>query len=124
MSRMKKALVVDDAESNRLVIGAMVSEFGIGVIYAEDGNEAVNKFAAARPEIVFIDQIMPEMNGSDAIKQMKLIARDIPIVLMSSLVNPDEIREIVRTCGADEFLPKPISYHTITDTLKKFRIID
>lgn len=124
MPGMKKALIVDDAESNRLVIGAMVSEFGIGVIYAEDGNEAVNKFAAAHPEIVFIDQIMPEMNGSDAIKQMKLIARGIPMVLMSSLVNPDEIKEIVQSCGADEFLPKPISIHTISDVLKKFRIIE
>jgi two-component system sensor histidine kinase/response regulator len=124
MPGIKKALIVDDAESNRLVIGAMVSEFGIGVIYAEDGNEAVNKFAAVHPEIVFIDQIMPEMNGSDAVKQMKLIAHDIPMVLMSSLVNPDEISEIVQTCGADEFLPKPISIHTITEILKKFRIIE
>lgn len=121
---MKKALIVDDAESNRLVIGAMVSEHHIGVIYAEDGDEAVRKFAAVIPDIVFIDQIMPEKNGSDAVNQMKLIAQSVPMVLMSSLVNPDEIKEIVQSCGADEFLPKPISSATIEEVLKKFRIIE
>ncbi|MCK9408535.1 MAG: response regulator [Bacteroidetes bacterium] len=120
---MKKALVVDDAESNRLIIGAIVSEFAIGVIYAEDGNEAVNKFAAAIPDIVFIDQIMPEKNGSDAIKQMKLIAPNVPALLMSSLINPDEIREIAHSCGADDFLPKPISSKIIETMLKKYKVI-
>ena len=120
---MKKALIVDDAESNRLIIGAMVSDFGIGIIYGEDGNEAVQKFASIRPDIVFIDQIMPEKYGSDAIKQMKLIAPEIPMLLMSALINPDEIAEIVVACRADEFLPKPISMATIEDVLRKYRLI-
>jgi CheY-like chemotaxis protein len=120
---MKKALIVDDAESNRLVIGAMVSEFGVAVIYAEDGDEAVQKFAAAKPDIVFIDQIMPRKYGSDAIKQMKLISPDFIAVLMSALTSPDETTEIVESCGADEFLPKPISFSVIGHLLQKFNII-
>jgi two-component system chemotaxis response regulator CheY len=124
MPEMKKALIVDDAESNRLIIGAMVSDFGIGIIYGEDGNEAVHKFASMSPDIVFIDQIMPEKYGSDAIKQMKLIAPEVPMVLMSALVNPDEIAEIVVACRADEFLPKPISFQVIEETLKKYLLIE
>lgn len=120
---MKKALIVDDSEANRLIIGAMVSDFGISIVYGEDGNEAIQKFAALRPEIVFIDQIMPEMYGSDAIKQMKLIAPEIPMVLMSALINPDELAEIVIACRADEFLPKPISFQVIQDVLRKYLLI-
>jgi two-component system chemotaxis response regulator CheY len=121
---MKKALIVDDSESNRLVIGAIVSEFNVAVVYAEDGDEAVDKFAAAKPEIVFIDQIMPLKNGSDAIKQMKLVNPDFTAILMSSLINADEIKEIVESCGAEEFLPKPISVSVISQLLKKYHIID
>ncbi|MFA6469116.1 MAG: response regulator [Bacteroidota bacterium] len=120
---MKKALIVDDAESNRLVIGAIVSEYGVAVVYAEDGDEAVRKFAAVNPDIVFIDQIMPNKNGSDAIKQMKLITPNAVAILMSSLASEEEIQDVVLSCGADEFLPKPISYAVIGDTLRKYNII-
>ena len=121
---MKKALIVDDAETNRLIIGAMVSEFGIAVIYAEDGDEAVQKFAAAKPDIVFIDQIMPGKNGSDALKQMKLISPDCITILMSALTSSDDIKVIVESCGADEFLPKPISFVVIGQILKKYHIVE
>lgn len=121
---MKKALIVDDAESNRLVIGAMVTDCGLAVIYAEDGDEAVQKFAATKPDIVFIDQIMPKKNGSDAIKQMKLIAEDCTAILMSSLTSEEDIKHIMEFCGADGFLPKPISYSVLTEVLKKHKIIN
>ncbi len=121
---MKKALIVDDAESNRLIIGAMVSEFNVAVIYAVDGDEAVLKFASVKPDIVFIDQIMPQKNGSDAVKQMKLISSDFTAILMSALASADEMKEIVESCGAEEFIPKPISYAVIGYILKKYRIIE
>ena len=120
---MKKALIVDDAESNRLVIGAMVTDCGLAVVYAEDGDEAVEKFAAAKPDIVFIDQIMPKKNGSDAVKQMKLITEECTVILMSSLASEEEIKHIVESCGADGFLPKPISFKVITDVLMKHKLI-
>jgi two-component system chemotaxis response regulator CheY len=121
---MKKALIVDDAEANRIVIGAIISKFGVAVDYAEDGDEAVQKFAATIPDIVFIDQIMPRKNGSDAIKQMKLIVPDFIAILMSALTNAEDIKVIVETCGANEFLPKPISYTVIGEVLKKYNIIE
>ncbi len=122
--QMKKALVVDDAEANRIVIGAIVEKFGLAVDYAEDGDEAVHKFASLTPDIVFIDQIMPRKNGSDAIKQMKLITPNFTAILMSALTNTEDIKKIVDSCGADEFLPKPISQTVIADVLKKYHIIE
>jgi len=121
---LKKALIVDDAESNRLVIGAIVSEYGIAVVYAEDGDDAVQKFALVQPDIVFIDQIMPRKNGSDAIKQIKLITPTAITILMSALANPDEMQEMAASCGADEFLPKPIAASVIGATLKKYHILE
>lgn len=120
---MKKALVVDDSEPNRIVISAIVSRHGLIVDIAEDGEEAMQKFVTMEPDIVFIDQIMPRKNGSDAIKQMKLFLPAVTTVLMSALINPDDIKEIVESCGADEFLPKPISSEVITAVLKKYNMV-
>jgi len=120
---MKKALIVDDAEANRILFGAIISKLGVKVEYAVDGEDAVQKFAAFKPDIVFIDQIMPHKNGSDAIKQMKLITSDFTAILMSALTNEEDIKAIMESCNAEEFLPKPISFPDITEVLKKYKVI-
>ncbi len=120
---MKRALIVDDSEPNRIVISAIISKLGLIVDVAEDGEEGVQKFVSMEPHIVFIDQIMPRKNGSDAVKQMKLFNPDFTAVLMSALINPDDIKVIVESCGAEEFLPKPISSDVIAEVLKKYNLI-
>lgn len=120
----KKALIVDDTEPNRLLLGAIISRLGMSVEYAEDGDIAVDRFTQYQPDIVFIDQIMPSINGSDALKQMKLIRQDFTSILMSSLAGTSEIAAVMRDCGADEFLPKPVSSTGIADLLRKYHLID
>ncbi|MFZ4621157.1 MAG: response regulator [Bacteroidota bacterium] len=120
----KKALIVDDTEPNRLLLGAIISRLGISVEYAEDGDIAVDRFAQFSPDIVIIDQIMPTKNGSDALKQMKLIRDDFTSVLMSSLASASEIASIMKDCGADEFLAKPISSTSIADLMRKYHHIE
>ena len=120
---MKKALIVDDAEANRILFGAIISKLGVAVDYAADGEEAIQKFIVFKPDIVIIDQIMPNKNGSDAIKQMKFIKPDFTAILMSALASKEEVNAIVKSCGAEEFLPKPVSFSVITEVLKKYNII-
>ncbi|MBP6671779.1 MAG: response regulator [Bacteroidetes bacterium] len=115
---------MDDTEPNRLLLGAIISRLGISVDYAEDGDSAVERFSQTSPDIVIIDQIMPNKNGSDALKQMKLIRQNFTSILMSSLTSSSEIASIMRDCEADEFLTKPISSTQIADVLKKYHHID
>lgn len=119
----KKALIVDDAEPNRILIGAIVSKLGVQVEYAEDGDEAVQKFVVVEPDIVIIDQIMPRKNGSEAIVEMKQLRPAFTAVLMSALTSTENIREIMESCGAEEFLPKPISSAVISAVLTKYGVI-
>lgn len=121
---VKTALIVDDTEPNRLLLGAIISRLGISVDYAEDGDSAVERFSQISPDIVIIDQIMPNKNGSDALKQMKLIRQNFTSILMSSLTSSSEIASIMRDCEADEFLTKPISSTQIADVMKKYHHID
>jgi CheY-like chemotaxis protein len=120
---VKKILVVDDTEPNRLLLGAILSQTGLQVLFAEDGSSGVELFAAERPDIVIVDQIMPNELGSDAVKRMKLIRLDVIAVLTSALADPADIAALMDSCGADAFLPRPFNADTILQILKKHRII-
>ncbi|MDP1676979.1 MAG: response regulator [Bacteroidota bacterium] len=120
---MKKVLVVDDAEANRLLLGAILKKLKLSVEYAEDGDEAVHKFLQLQPDVVFMDHILPTKNGADALREMK--DQDIKFVgfLMSAYSDPDQIKIIFESSGAEEFIHKPIEFVKIQKLLKKYGII-
>lgn len=121
---MKKALIVDDTEPNRLLLGAIITRFGVAVEQADDGDVAVEKFRNAPADIVIIDQIMPTLRGSDAIKQIRQLRPGTTTILMSSLSSATEISSLMSDCGADEFLPKPITSDAVRKLLQKYGIIE
>src|SRR5205814_6013 len=63
-----RALVVDDVEENRRVLASMLAMVGCDVDLAEGGDEALSKMRAASFDSVFIDILMPVLNGGDALK--------------------------------------------------------
>lgn len=121
---MKKALIVDDTEPNRLLLGAIIARLGIAVEHADDGDVALEKFRNAPADIVFIDQIMPNLRGSEAIKVIRGLKPETTTILMSSLSSATEISSLMSDCGADEFLPKPITSDAVRGLLRKYGILE
>jgi two-component system chemotaxis response regulator CheY len=121
---MKKALVVDDAEANRMLLGAFLTKLGVSVEYAEDGDEAIHKFHMLQPDVVFIDQVMPNKNGAESLREMKEHNKDFIGFLMSSFTDPGEIAKILEVSCAEEFIPKPIEYNKIEKLMKHYSIIN
>ena len=119
---MKRALVVDDAEANRMLLGAILSKLNLSVEYAEDGVEAVHKFLQLQPDVVFMDHIMPTKNGADALREMKEHDKNFIGFLMSAYSDPDEIKIIFEFSCAEEFIHKPIEFTKIEALLKKYGI--
>ena len=120
---MKKVLVVDDAEANRMLLGAILTRLDLSVEYAEDGDEAVHKFLQLQPDVVFMDHIMPTKNGADAMREMKEHNKNFVGFLMSAYSDPDEIKIIFESSGAEEFISKPIEFVKIQTLMKKYNII-
>ncbi|MBN1886517.1 MAG: response regulator, partial [Thermoflexales bacterium] len=107
----KKALVVDDRPHNRAVLSHMLAALGFEVSEAEGGRQAVEQVRQARPDIVFMDLVMPEVSGFEATQQIRqlpgLDAGQLVIVGTSaSVLDQDKQRSIV--AGCDGFLAKPI----------------
>lgn len=117
----KKALVVDDVFLNRIVLGKTLQNNGFEVAYAENGLEACKSVVAGGIDIVFMDLMMPVMDGFDAITNIRKSedpkVNNVPIIAISANCNQNEPERSVQ-CGADFFIAKPFEGK---DLLKKIR---
>ena len=114
------ALVVDDKSYNRAVLANLLAQVGFDVIEAQDGREGVETARTARPDIIFMDLVMPIMNGFEAVKQIKTIPelQNVVIIAVSaSVLGMDQ--QGSKLAGCDAFLPKPVNAQDLFDTLTK-----
>ncbi|NUN70485.1 MAG: response regulator [Bacteroidetes bacterium] len=119
----KKVLVVDDTEPNRLLLGALLASHGVAVVYAEDTDDAFETFASELPDMVIMDQILPGGLGSDTINRMRKLRPSFVAVITSALTDPADIQRIIGSCGAEAFLPRPVSTDDIQALLRRQKFI-
>ncbi len=107
MATQNKAtvLVVDDAKSLREFVRRNLDVRGYRVVTAVNGVDALEKFHAHDIDLVILDLIMPQMDGLEVIKQLRLIS-NVPIIVLSALgEETTKIQALNR--GADDYLTKP-----------------
>ena len=113
-------LVVDDQESNRLVMLGLLAPLGFEVILAVNGQDALDQVAIKQPDLIFMDMIMPIMTGFEAVQQLRQQTETatIPIIAVSaSVLDKDHGR--IQAVGCDDFLPKPIEAQQMYNCLQK-----
>jgi|GEM_PF-1429704 len=105
--RQLKVLLADDVKLELEIEKTFFQRSGFLVITAVDGPKALAIALTQRPDLVILDQVMPGLNGTDVCKLLKARpdTAKIPVIITSSLAT-DDIREICRTAGADEFVSK------------------
>ena len=108
-----KALVVDDEYTNRAVLKAMLEHANFQVIEAENGAAAVDLFSLEHPDIVFMDIMMPVMDGYEATAKIKALCGStfVPVIFLTAL-NDHEVMAAAIQSGGDDFFVKP--YNSIT----------
>lgn len=106
-----KALVVDDELSNRVILRSLLKKNGYQVIEAQDGLQAVEKFDAEGPDIIFMDVMMPGLDGYEATTRIKQRAGEnfIPVIFLTALTDDQALVRCVEA-GGDDFLTKPFSH--------------
>ena len=104
-----KILVVDDVPTNILVVRIALEKSGYKVITATSGSEAIEQFAAQPFDVVFMDVMMPEMDGLEAARRIRALAgaRWVPIIFLSALGSNEEIVAGLEA-GGDDYLTKPV----------------
>ncbi len=116
---MKRVLIVDDAAFMRISIRNILSKNGYEIAgEAGNGAEAVQKFTELRPDIITMDITMPEVNGLEALKQIRTIEPSAVVVMVSALGQESMVRDAVMA-GAKGFVVKPFKEETIMAALSK-----
>ncbi len=112
-------LVVDDSAFMRNMLKNIITQAGGNVVgEAGDGQEAIDKVNELQPQVVFLDIMMPNVNGLDALKKIKSDHPDIKVVMCTSAGQEKIIAEAVET-GASEFVKKPFKPDEINQVIAK-----
>ena len=102
-------LICDDSMFARKKLSMSISGFGVKAVYeAADGEEAVSKYKEFKPDVVFMDIIMPKVTGIEALKQIIAEDPDAKVIMASSVGTQSHLKDALKS-GAVDFLQKPIA---------------
>ena len=103
-----KILVVDDVQSNVLLLKALLGREGFGIEYAMNGTEALEKVKSEHPDLILLDVMMPDMDGFEVAGRLKVEPEqaEIPIIFLTAL---NDSASVVKgfQLGANDFISKP-----------------
>ncbi len=121
-TKSMKVLAVDDNRTNLHILQVFLKKLGHQVITAENGEEAVRKFANEQPDIVLLDIMMPVMDGFEAARQIKAmtVERWTPVIFLSALNRDENLVEGLEA-GADDYLTKPINFVVLEAKLRSMQ---
>ncbi len=116
-----KVLLVDDNEMNRIVAVSLLKPLQMKIDLAEDGKEAVEKIKSRHYDLVFMDHMMPVMDGVEATKLLRSMEgeyyRDLPIIALTANAMADACRGFLEA-GMNDFVAKPIEMKEICARIK------
>ncbi|MBQ7678769.1 MAG: response regulator [Butyrivibrio sp.] len=117
-----RALVVDDEPMNLVVASGLFKTYNMLIDTAESGQEAIDKYARKEYDLVFMDHMMPEMDGVEAMKRIKELAakqgRSARVIALTANAISGA-REMFMKEGFDGFISKPIQINEFERTLNK-----
>src|SRR3954468_7731548 len=125
MPRPHTILVVDDESSMLRYMQTMLELESFRVETAVNGLEAVKRIekAGAPPDLVFLDLLMPELDGMQALERMRKKRPDLKVVMLSCLSDTAKVVQAMRL-GAQDYLTKPFEKHELDKVLERCLLSD
>ena len=115
---MKNVLIVDDSRTSRRILKDILERAGYNIVgEAINGKEGVEFYAKLLPDIVTMDITMPEMDGIEALRQIKKDFPDSKVVMITAAGQKDKMMEAVKL-GAAEFVAKPFVEETVLEAME------
>ncbi|WP_132319008.1 PAS domain-containing hybrid sensor histidine kinase/response regulator [Pseudobacteriovorax antillogorgiicola] len=114
-----KILVVDDNQVNREALARLLGEVGFKTRMTSNGIEALETFKSWTPDLVFMDQRMPKMDGFGATLCIRELDRKVPVIALSASTLKEEEARIL-SAGGNEFLIKPYQEQDLFDAIARY----
>jgi twitching motility two-component system response regulator PilG len=119
-----KVMVIDDSNTIRRSAEIFLKNSGCSVILAEDGFDALAKISNEHPDIIFVDIMMPRLDGYQTCSLIKRNTRykSTPVIMLSSKDGLFD-RARGRMVGSDQYLTKPFTQETLLDAVQTYAAI-
>jgi signal transduction histidine kinase/DNA-binding response OmpR family regulator len=120
--RPMRVLAAEDNRTNQLVFQKMVKDLGIELVFANNGREAVEMWSTFQPDMIFMDISMPEMDGREAARAIRMAeagGAHVPIVALTAHAMDGDEQGIL-AAGIDRYMTKPLRKAAISGTLAEF----
>ena len=116
-----RVLAAEDNRTNQLVFRKMVKDFDIELCFADNGREAVEQYQSFRPDLVFMDISMPEMDGREATRAIRDLEQirglpQVPVVALTAHAMEGD-SESIFAAGVDHYLTKPLKKAAIAERI-------
>lgn len=111
-------LVVDDSPTICAVLGKILGRDGYQVVKATDGSSAIEMARRLQPALIFLDVVMPGMNGFSVLRKLRHdpLTSNVPIIMISG--NPQATEQFyLQRCGADDFMKKPFGRDEVCERI-------
>jgi two-component system response regulator AtoC len=115
-----KILVIDDEQLIRWSLEKHYSSLGYKVFTAETGEEGIKQFIQHSPDVVFVDNKLPQMQGLEVISKLKSINEEAMIVFMTAYGSIETAVKAIKL-GASEYVSKPFSFNEIDIVIEEIR---
>ena len=115
-----KILCVDDEEAILTLFERAFENTDYTIYTARDGVEALEQVREHRPDLVFLDVVMPKMTGDQVLPLIHEIDPSIPVIIVSGRISEDEARELLAE-GAFDFFRKPFELKHLLDVVEQWR---
>ena len=116
---MTRVLIADDAAFMRMMIKDILQKNGFEVVgEASNGIEAVNLYKKEKPDVVTMDITMPDMDGIEAVKEIKAFDQDAKIIMCSAMGQQSMVMDAIKS-GAKDFIVKPFQSDRVLEAIRK-----
>ncbi len=120
MDRKLKVLITDDSRLLRKKLREELEKLDCEVYEAENGKDAIMDVLQSQPDCVFLDIVMPEVGGIEALQVIREVSPDLPVIMLSSAGTPQKLMTTLKM-GAMDFIQKPYTSEQIAKAVAAVR---
>jgi CheY-like chemotaxis protein len=119
----KRILIVEDTNTIVMVEKMMLSGQGVDIVTAANGAEGLEKAKAARPDLILLDVMMPEMDGIEMCRRLRESEEtsEIPVIMVTTRGEPEQVEEAF-LAGCTDYLTKPINKIELIEKVEKYLV--
>jgi len=116
-----KVLLIDDDEALTTIFTAALTKEGFQVVAVNTGQEGIDKATTEAPNLILLDQVLPDLSGNDILKQLKLDekTKNIPVIILSNFSQEELVKEAINAGASDYVFKYQVEPKDVIDKIKR-----